>query len=716
MEKEREETSPKVRNEALVEAKQYLSNGNNVYVYGEKGIGKSVFLSHLEGELSCQTVSVQARSEESFENLRGRILTQAFQWCGKPGKPQQESTSKSLGFGLTDIIPFKLGKSSEKTYDVEQEGRLQQVLKEEEIRLVVFIQDGYNLSLDEENLLEQLKNLSSNIGVSFQVVIEIYKEHAFVEGGWKAVKLGTFDEEKTRKWVNQAYDLETDDYTAKLYKKTHGQPTYLRMAAEISIEQNKTLEFRSQDDSLDKIAHEYIRSLSMEEREFLEAVSVLPALHPGACAQITDKSSANEAQDQLERLTHRGIVTRDNFDEYSQPVYQINTVLRNHLKKRSRGNGSSPKERHKKVLQYHIQQLHNHIVADPQETPGNIQKRIYEFSGVNHEDIEESSVVARKATNTLPHLIAIQHHLGKAKEPEYTPQDFLDEFNQCNITYPERLVTIIYLGIALFRQDAAKLFKEELPRFEQESADVFEKEWQVALITNSLRLALDQALSHESDESQSVDDIDNIISEEESLIEKAQLSDQEAIQLLVELHEALIMENPREFETAIKHMSNKTEHVYGISPSILSSFLQYLLDALQEKKEVPEVFGKHRETIKKRVYRYLRGNSISQYELVEIMGRNANGVITSIRADIFEDEKFLREIGTEGGDILEQADNPVFALLWFSYISGLIKRYNEEQDQQPFEQKIRQLATRRHKYEQNLDKSVIEVNEDFIDF
>lgn len=713
MNQKRKTPPQKVRTNKLNEAKSCLENRTDLCVYGERGIGKSTFLKHVADEIPQQSVIIQVRADESFESLRDRILTKVSTSLGEEGRLTEAISSNSYQASIGNLFLSWLcdigaERSNEKKYDVDQEQHIQQLLDKNNEQIVIFLRDGYRAEPKREELLKNLEGLSSEIGPSFQIVVEQYSKRP--GGKEENIELTSFNEDQTRKWIKTTYGEESTDCTKELYNKTHGDPKLLRLAAEIRIEKGDPLDY-SKENPIEDVANEYIRLLDHEEREFLETLSVTSTLYSDACVSITDKSK-KEVDKLLEDFTQRGIIKKEFYSEHRKPVYQIRQFLRRRLLDRSRSNQSSVEKRRRTLLQFHLEEIHQYLVSDPQEIP-EMERKVSEMN--NYEGRESVRIPVRRTINTFPHMIAADHYLSEIYGVEYSPDNFLNEFNRCDITYPTRFITILYIGLILFQERAPVLFKKELPNFEEGAKEFFKEEWQAAMVSDTVQQILNNLYNEQSDDSQQANNSDDIAHEDEKTLVKKEYSLSEINRLIRCISRILTIDDPREFKRHAKQIKIGTEVNNGISWDIIDDFYRYLADEFTENKDVLELSEDCSRSVQKSAFQYFRDNT-NQYRLTHDMIQVTNEVINEIRTDIFADEEFLRRIANEGGDILEDADNPLFALFWYSCTSGLIEKYSDEQEQKPFEADIQELAARRYEYEEDCEMVMFKINRDFVKF
>jgi len=437
-----------------------------------------------------------------------------------------------------------------------------------------------------------------------------------------------------------------------------------------------------EDEVLDSIEKNYIDGLSREEYRFLRQVAPLPELDEKTCNGVTEDWSSVEIDNLLRGLNRRTIVQEVNRTDDGHKIYKIHEVFRDLLIRKHR----NQKEVCRQALYHHLEEISYHVM----------------------EGSEDSLL------ESLPHSFYVKHHLGAIYGEDAGANELLEEINQTELEYPHRGFIVIYSGFSVLPQDVVNLWQRELSHFQKWIFENTENEIQAELVCHIIEWGLSQfgdenpmVLSDINIEG-SLDDIP----EAEQAIQDMELSDQHAKRMQkawLHVLRFFLTEEPYKTKTH-RQQVNKTFEVYGISEELIFEFRDQCKSTLRNS-DLGDEFEGFLEASVTSMGEEFKGSTKSSIDFYEVrdqsieMGRK---LFDDFHYQVLLNSGVLADVAEKGGEVLENAENPVFAMFWYSLFTVYFreKAPDSEDFAQVKELYLNQLEKRRG-YEKQIQDPII---------
>jgi len=658
-----------VRDEQLQRAvSKIVDDGRDIHISGEPGIGKTEFLEHVKTRLPAEYTieETTVRIHHDIPDIERDLLHIARRAAvERDSKPNQVTSASGSAFGF----------SGGATVD----DRVRDLYKLEDLTtnwsgdpLVICIDDVHKIADDEQTARGVVSEIADVLGDEI---------HLITVGQISAIKdveelhLNLYTLKETRKFLEAEYGDIPEGTIKEVHSKVEGHPLYLSLLTE-STEDAADFEL-PEDAVFDTIEKRYIESLPAETEQFLRQVAVLPELSERTCSGIIDDRSATEIDRMLRRLNRQVIVQEVNRSDAGDKIYKIHERFRRFLMQKH----PNPTRDHRTALEHHFEELLQKIGEESDETWKEI----------------------------LPHSFHLRFHLTSLHD-EVTPEYFLKELDQCGITHPERGILVFFGGVGVFPARAIELFQTEHEAFSEWLLENAENE----LTANLLVQITDWALSQVGDDDPielsevrvegSMDDLPI----ESQPFDELDVSEAQARHLENSLKNILsyfLIEEPYRSSTH-RRQAHKQIESYGISYELLSEFRAEVKQTLVESQlgdEFESLVEQYVETVGQELEGSLT-SSLDFHSLRDQMMELGRHTFDDVHEDLFIDTGVLEEITINGGDVLEQAENPAFAMLWYHfYIAYLGEQPSAEVPEEIQERYLRMVKARKA-YEAALDK------------
>jgi len=681
----------KVRKEQLERAKSKITDNNkDLHISGEPGIGKSEFLSHLQDELATNyTIDTQTvRLHHSRDDLERDLLHRTRRNAKNRDSLPNQSTGASGGAG-----PVSGG--------VQLDDRVRDLHKLEDLTedwsgdpFLLCVDDIHKIDDNKKIVREIIDEISAALGDQIQLVTAGQIGGVSGVTDVEEIHLNLYTEEETRLFLQETVGDLSPDTVRNVHTGVEGHPLYLSLLT-ASSEDEKDLRL-PEDEVYDTIEHRYIEALPHDTVTFLRQVAPLPELNEKTCSGIIDGLSEAEAARKLRELNRRVIIQQVNRTDDQDSIYKIHERFRNFLVQKNRNND----EINRTAFQYHIQE----VVTNFKE------------GGDRQEPMKIS----------LPHFFHLRQHLKNLYGDEAGPEAFIKEIEQMSLSYPERGIVIIHSVFGVFPTDPATLWQLEYDTFSDWVYEICDNEYQAELIVQLVEWGLSQF----DDDSMDLTDVRVDGSLDELPVDSQPMNDlnlaEEHVERLRRIGRNILcfflIEEPYRSKTHQQQVIHLLD-TYGISIDVALTFKNRIKTILRNSElgdQFEALFEEYTATVGKEFEDSLN-SSLDYYELRDQSMQLGEELFENLHYEVFLHSGLLKEIAIEGGKILEEAENPGFAMLWYGLFTSYFGDNNPDSSafNQLKELYIEQLEDR-HMYEMSIENPVINAvksveNMEFID-
>ncbi|WP_207587163.1 hypothetical protein [Halomontanus rarus] len=656
-----------------------VDEGQDVHISGQPGIGKTEFFNNLQERLSDgyhieeKVVSEHHEPKDLENDLLNLARTAANQ------RDLQSNQLISFSFGLPSF--FSGGATKD---DRERDLHKLESLTSDwsGTPLLLFVDDIHKIADDENVVRGVISEFSAALGENVQMITAGQISASRVND-IEDIPLTLYSLEETRVFLEDAFDDLTDDIVQDVHSRAEGHPLYLRLLIE-STDDIEELRL-SRDEVYTTIEERYLDSLEPEIEQFLRQVAPLPELDEKTCHGIVDNLSVTEITRILRTLNQRGIVQKVNRTDDGDNLYKIHEHFRKYLAQKHQNQD----EVHRNAFQYHIYEISEKIPNNGKEA----------------------------WANSLPHSFYAQYHLREIYGDNITADHFLEEMDRLNLSYPRRGLVVVYTSIGVLPEEALNIWDLEFPVFNDWLSEEVENE----PLADFIKQLVEWWLSQFQDDPKRLEDIEvdaslDDLPIEEKPVEELDISKQHAKQLRISRDHVFQFFLGEEYyhNKAHQEQALKLFDRYGISLDVAIEFKDTVISILSDS-EVEDELDHLTDQYHKGVGELLEESLMSRIDVHQISHHAMDlgqEMFETLHYDIFLSSGTPEELAIEGGEVLEDAENPAFAMMWYA----LCTTYFRENwpDSEVFDEvKDRYLEQRENRriYEEELEEPIFEVEE-----
>ena len=649
----------------------------DLHISGEPGIGKSKFLTHLQSRLEndfClveQTVRLHHDQNDVVSNILHDTRREAPRRDNIPNKITGVSggiAGVSAG-ATTDQRATDLHKLEELTED--WSGR----------PLIICIDDIHKISDDEHIVRDTIKEISSYLGNKAQLVT-VGQIKLSGESEIEIFHLNLFTCNETEQFLETKLG-EIDEKTAKsVHNSIEGHPLYLSLLTEYSDEESDL--HLPENEVFDRIQHRYLKTLPEETEEFLRKVAPFPELNERNVDSVLNDYSPTQIDHHLRELNRQVIVQEVNRTDEGRKVYKIHEIFREYLVRKER----NIEEIHRTAFEYHADEM------------------LDVFIGNEKDNFERS----------LPHSFNANYHLNQLHE-EVDGEILFHEFEKLEVEYPKRGMLAVVCGLLIVPLDSAKLFRLEHDNFSEWIISQTDKHPLAKLTVQLTDWALSQFEEEPIDlsEIEVEGDLDEIPTESQPFadIELSETHQERFTDSIYKLLAWFYIDEPHHSESFRKQVEQQIE-LYGISVDILIELRDKIKSELLESElgdKFESIVEEYFETFGQEFNTQLISN-LDFYELRDQSMEFGQDVFDQVHEDLLLESGVLANIAIEGGNILEDAENPVFSLVWYSiWISYFREHSIEESQMTELTSNFDSALSSRREFESEADEPILSADE-----
>jgi hypothetical protein len=660
----------------------------DIHISGEPAIGKTEFLSYLMEDIrqedGFKVSKIGVGKHDDISTLNRKLLNKVRENCGRVSRLRNRVTSVSLGGPDASIgVGFD-----------DREGDLRKIEKLTNAGFLNRLLDDVVLCIDdvdkvgeEEEVRELLDEISGKLGPGFHLVTS-----GKMSGGEEAeeIHLSLFTLEQTQKFLEKEFNGIDSDTAEEIHNAVEGHPLYLALLVESSEDEE---EITLPENEVRKAVEEnYLETLSSEEHEFLRKVAPLPELNEQNCSEVVDDISRTEADEMLRQLEDRVIIQRVNRTSGGIAVYKMHERFREVLS-----------ERHENQEGVHRRAfIHNTKQVDEA------------LREKEHDEFVEA----------IPHTMRAKYHLRSIYEEEFEPEKFSTELDHVGIEYPQRGLLTIYAGGMMFNKSMIELLEAELPYFEDWVYDVARSEQQAELCVQLCNWGLSQMTDEEPMDISDIEIEGNIeeIPMETGVLESDNLSDEETQRFKKQYQQFLSYFFTNEHYDKKKHRKLVESSIgnYGINLDLFFNFKDRCISVIAESG-IGDEFSRMVDDFEESVEKHLDSSLDSQLDYHEAT-EEALEISRELAEELYSDYAFnsglAENLGRAGGEELEEAENPAFAMVWYGIFTAYLWNTNPESDVfEEMKSKYEEMVEERKKYEQKegIESSPISADKGFIE-
>ncbi len=666
----------RVRAEALDRAYSKITNDRkNIHISGEPGIGKSEFLQHLIGDLSddFNVLQKDVRVHHTTEKLERDLLHLAR--SAAPESQSKRSELVSVSGGVAGISGG--GTVDDRVRDLHKLGDLTANWSGEP--LILCIDDIHKIDDDEKVIRDVIGEISSVLGNDVHLVT-VGQISGIHDKEVEEIHLNLFTISETKVFLHDEFGQLEEETVSNVHSAVDGHPLYLSLLTE-STDSEEDLVL-PEDEVLDSIEENYIDGLSPEEYRFLRQVAPLPELDEKTCSGVTEDWSSVEIDRLLRGLNRRTIVQEVNRTDDGHKIYKIHEVFRDLLTRKHR----NQKEVCRQALHHHLEEISYHVTEGGEDS----------------------------LLESLPHSFYVKYHLQVVYGEDAGVDKLLEEINQTELEYPHRGFVVVYSGFSVLPQDIVDLWQQELSHFQDWIFENTENEIQAELVCRIIEWVLSQF----GDEDPMVlSDINiegslNDIPEAEQPIQDMELSDQHAKRMQkawLDILRFFLTKEP--YKTKMhRQQVDKTFEIYGISEELIFEFRDQCKSTLSNSDLGDEFESFLEGSVSSMGEEFKRStkSSIDFYEVRDQAIEMGQKIFDDLHYQILVNSGVLADVAEEGGEVLQKAENPVFAMFWYSLFTVYFRdKTPDSEDFDQFKELYLNQLEKRREYEKQIQDPII---------
>lgn len=603
----------------------------DLHISGEPGIGKSKFLTHLQSRVENDFCLVEqtVRLHHDQNDLVSNILHDARREAPRRDNLPNKITGASGGIAgvsagvTTDQRATDFHKLEDLTEDWSGKP------------IIICIDDIHKISDDKHVVRDAIREISSYLGNNAQLVT-IGQITLPGNSEIEIFHLNLFTYNETKQFLESKFG-EIDEETAKVvHNSIEGHPLYLSLLTESSDEESDL--HLPENEIYDTIQHRYLKTLPAETEEFLRKVAPLPELNEKNVNSALSDYSSTQIDRRLRDLNSQVIVQEVNRTNQGRKIYKIHEIFREYLNQKE----TDAEEIHRTAFKYHVNEMVDIVTRNDEET------------------VERS----------LPHSFNANYHLNQLYD-EVDSETLFREFEKLDVEYPKRGMMLAVSGLLIVPLDAAELFRLEHENFSEWILDQTDEHPLAKLTVQVTNWGLSQFEEEPIDlsEIQVEGDLDEIPTESQPFAD-VELSETHAERLNSSINNLLayfFIDEPFQSESFRQQLEQQIE-LYGISTEILIDLQKQIKLELREsvlEDEFESILEDYFDTLGQKYNNQLMSN-LDFYELSDLSMQFGHDVFDEIHEDLLLESGVLENIALEGGDVLEDAENPAFSLVWYS--------------------------------------------------
>lgn len=653
--------------EALVER-----DHSHIHVYGEPGYGKSELLEKL-GENNEESIVLNIRNQDSETDLIQDLINYF----------EENSTNKGKLSGFTDKVS---------SFSLPFVGGGLGFQSDREKRPIDILRESYRDSSvkDSTIIIDDLQKLSRDPNIAREIVGKIAKaceSSTIVTSGTmeifgiENIGLEGFTEGECKKLLDARGKSIDNETFQEVYTLLEGHPYFFDLYSKIEEKEIPDEEVRK------FILDSYLSSMDLNEENLLKKSSILLELDSHICSEILDKGETDVSRT-LRSLENKGALREVSKKSEKTKVYEIHNLFQSYLQERLK----NKEEMHREAFKYYAGKLRRSDLK-------------HFGSGFAHAGLSK-------------------YHLDKIIDSN-TIQEIISEFDELDLEQPARFY-FVYEYLKFFlpsNSEYREIFLKELKDYHEwakEEVEDGEEELMVDLWLDFAEIILKMSVEETSREGH--EDLEDYyqkldsgeyqdISLESSEMEFENINEPESLMLKLVKGFCLIMlikesegYDCSEYKSDLWEMLNEG----GIQTSIcieLNQRFKLLKNNLGDKLDFEGFIEDKLENVADEVSgedRPKRRMFIFEDALIEIKENSENMMSDGSFLDEFgiDTEEFI--IGLENwGYLLEDADNPIFGLMWHKFWKKTFEdreNFSEERINY-FDKKIEKMKELREEYE-----------------
>lgn len=645
-----------------------IEDGKDLHISGEPGIGKTRFLRSLQDRLDGYNVEEKRvrRQHGRADLFRDLLHTARREAVERDSKPNQ-LISASGGFAS-----FSGGGAVD--------DRVRDIQKLEDLTegwsgkpLVLCVDDIHKIAGDERTVRDIIGEISSALGENVHLV-SAGQVSALDIPSVEQIHISYFTYRQTQRFLKARFGDLSEETIREVHSKVGGHPLYLDMLTASSEEEG---DFDLPEEKVfETIERRYIESLPAETERFLRRVAPLPELNEKLVASVLEDRSRTEVSRCLRGLERKTVLQKVNRTDDGNRVYKVNQHFRDFLLRKN----SDPPRIRRKAISHHFRQVLE----------------------LGQNDVDDAWI------SSLPHAFNIQHHINELHN-DLEPEHLQKELDHAEIEYPERAVIIGYGALTILGTDLISFLQLEHSRFSEWLLEETEDNPVAELISQFAAWFLSQFDDEDSMDLEEIQVEASLDDLPDQTFEDMEISEEQAQHLHQGLQHMLSFffeEEPHQTEE-YRRYAQKTFQRYGISPEVLKQLRKQIKTILVESSfsdEAGELLDTYFDSLETELQQAVT-SSLDTYELRELSLQTGRELFDSVHSEALFESGLMSQIAVECGKVLEDAENPAFALAWYSFF---ITYFQENTDHNnclgKLNSRFEQMIDERKSYEEQIDQ------------
>lgn len=608
---------------------------------------------------------------------------------------QNASTRRGLsnkitgGSGTISIMGFGIGggvQTDDRARHIQRLAELSKDLSTDK-DIVILIDDVQKLDDDPEVVRDYLGELQESVDEGLYFITCGRLPHRNAD--W-TLELGPFTEQQTEEFLKQRFPDIDSETVEKVYEALDGQPYFLGLVSETPPEADSSLQLE-EDDFYRHIEQDYLNSLTQEEEEFLVTTAPLTELDEASCSAVLDVSRT-EARRTLDSLRNKIIVRELDRTQTGTRVFKIHDRFRQVLYDRL----EDPVEVHRAAFQFYAKEL--------------------------YDQVEDSDVAPLLGFGTA--LLA-RAHLHAIYGEEISIQEIQQEIDQVGFDLGERFEFVQGYAPYAFGDDSktSKLLVAELDRARENIKSRNEEgpklEFRLVFI-DVMRGYARRSIDSEVD-TPGLEILDQTIARTEEYEWSSHFDNEnpEDIGFIPDMLKmfclAAAIKYAKEEETRQEYLDAALDILaeYGLDKEIGESWATHCRDFLKDLNLEPWMEDMIWPQVEEKVEELFE-NTFSRarlYNLQEDVFEELMETSLAVLIDMMRESERLVAFIDEGGEILKETENPIFAAFWYGLALIAYERMIPHSDiTGQLEEKYEEQKNRRKAYEREYS-CIVEIEE-----